>query len=383
MNERTTLKKKTSYGFMLDANTLYGGVMQMNNLPARDFELIQIKEDGEVSTSSEMSLDEILANPEDSDFGFILEVDLEYPQELHESHRDYPLAPTKEVVPEEWLSDYQRDLAEQMKSNDNYRVAPGKVKKLLQTLQYKSNYTVNYKLLQLYVRLGLKITKVHRVLKFKQELWLELYISLNTNKRKAARYKFEEALYKLLNNSAYGKTCESKRKRVKVNIVPNAEQTMKQISAFDFKTFKIFGDDLAALTSSPRVINWNVPTIVGACVLEIAKFEMYRFHYEIMKPNVECRSLYSDTDSLLYEIETKKNADFYEFLKNKSDIIVEFEFSNFPENHSLFNKQNKLTVLKYKDEFPADSITDFIALKPTLYSIVSLKEYFQLLIKFY
>ena len=227
----------------------------------------------------------------------------------------------------------------------------------------------------------MKITKVHRVLKFKQELWLEPYITLNTNKRKSARNKFEEALYKLLNNSAYGKTCESKRKRVKVNIVHNAEETMQQISAFDFKTFKIFGDDLAALTSAPRVINWNVPTIVGACVLEIAKFEMYRFHYEIMKPNFDCRLLYSDTDSLLYEIETEKNADFYEILKNKSNIIDEFDFSNYPENHPLFNKQNKLTVLKYKDEFPADTITDFIALKPKLYSIVSLSEYFQLLIK--
>ena len=143
------------------------------------------------------------------------------------------------MVPEEWLSDYQRDLAKQMKSNDIYRVAPGKVKKLLQTLHNKNNYTLHYKLLQLYVRLGLKITKVHRVLKFKQELWLEPYITLNTNKRKSARNKFEEALYKLLNNSAYGKTCESKRKRVKVNFVHNAEETMQQISDFDFKTFMI------------------------------------------------------------------------------------------------------------------------------------------------
>ena len=141
----------------------------------------------------------------------------------------------------------------------------------------KSNYTAHYKLLQLYVRLGLKITKVHRVLKFKQELWLEPYITLNTNKRKAARNKFEEALYKLLNNSAYGKTIESKRKRVKVNIVHNAEETMQQISAFDFKTFKMFGDDLAGLTSAPRVINWNVPTIVGACVLEIANLKCIGF----------------------------------------------------------------------------------------------------------
>ena len=176
---------------------------------------------------------------------------------------------------------------------------------MLKTLHNKSNYIVHYNLLQLYVRLSLKITKVHRVLKFKQELWLEPYITLNTNKRKAARNKFEKALYILLNNSVYGKTCESKRKRLKVNFVHNAEETMQQISAFDFKTFKIFGDDLAALRSAPRVINWNAPTIVGECVLEIAKFEMYKFDYEIMKPNFECRLLYSDTDSLFYEIRNR------------------------------------------------------------------------------
>ena len=134
---------------------------------------------------------------------------------------------------------------------------------------------------------------VHRVLKFKQELWLEPYITLNTNKRKTARNKFEKALYKLLNNSAYGKLCELKRERVRVNFVHNTEETMQQISAFDFKTIKTFGDDLAALTSAPRVINWNVPTIVGACVLEIAKFKMYRFHYEIMKPNISVDSFTS------------------------------------------------------------------------------------------
>ena len=85
-------------------------------------------------------------------------------------------------------------------------------------------------------------------------------------------------------------------------------------------------------------------------------------------------------DGMSQELD-RTQIDFYEILKNKSNIIDEFDFSNYPENHPLFNKQNKLTVLKYKDEFPADTITDFIALKPKLYSIVSLSEYFQLLIK--
>ena len=131
---------------------------------------------------------------------------------MHESHRDYPLAPTKEVIQKDWLSRYQTNISEQMKNNENCGPTIGKMKKLLQTLHDKTHYTIHYKLLKLYVKLGLIVTKLYRIVKFKQELWLELYITLNTNKRKAAKNKFEEALYKLLINSIYGKMCESKKR---------------------------------------------------------------------------------------------------------------------------------------------------------------------------
>ena len=283
----------STYGFMIDANNLYGGVMQTEKLPVRNFELIEHIED-------EVIVNQILNMTEDSLIGFILEVDLEYPEELHEDHQDYPLAPTKESVPQDWLSPYQTNLLEQMKNQDIARRSIGKTKKLLQTLHDKSNYTIHYKLLQLFVRLGLKVKKVHRVLKFGQEAWLEPYITLNTTKRQQARNKFEEDLYKLLNNCAYGKACESKRKRMLVRIVRDYHTALREISAFEFKSYKIFGENLAAFTSNPTKIYWDVPTIVGASVLELAKFHMYKFHNDIMKPNFECQLLYSDTDSLLY-----------------------------------------------------------------------------------
>ena len=294
---------------------------------------------------------------------------------LHESHRDYPLATTKEVVQKDWLSRYQTNISEQMKNNENCGPTIGKVKKLLQTLHDKTHYIIHYKLLKLYVKLGLIVTKLYRIVKFKQEMWLEPYITLNTNKRKAAKNKFEEALYKLLINSIYGKMCESKRKRMKIKILRDAEETMRNISKFEFETYKIFGKDMVALTLAPTKIRWDVPTIVGACILELAKFEMYKFHYEVMKPNFNCHLLYSDTDSLMYEIRTEKNSNFYEKLYEKREILDNFDFSNYPSDHFLYNAENKLTVLKFKDEFPGDIITEFVALKPKLYSILSQSKY--------
>ena len=104
--------------------------------------------------------------------------------------------------------------------------------------------------------------------------------------------------------------CESKIKRRKIKILRDAEETMPKISKFEFETYKVFGEDMAALTLAPTKIEWDVPTIVGAYILELAKFEMYKFHYEVIKPNFNFHLLYSDTDSLMYELKTEKTRTF-------------------------------------------------------------------------
>ena len=118
----------------------------------------------------------------------------------------------------------------------------------------KSKYVLHYKLLQFYVRLGLRIKKVHRILKFTQSKWLEPYITLNSAMRKNATNRFEQNYYKLMNNSVYGKTIESKRRRLKVDITRDAEITAKLTSKFEFDKFKIFGENMAAICSRPKVI---------------------------------------------------------------------------------------------------------------------------------
>ena len=140
---------------------------------------------------------------EKSEIGYFLEVDLEYPDELHELHNDYPLAPEKLAVTNDILSKYCKEIA------DKYEIKVGDVKKLIPNLGNKTKYVVHYKNLQLYLSLGMKLTKIHRVLKFKQSDWMKKYIDFNTKKRMFATNNFEKDFLKLMINSVYGKTMEN------------------------------------------------------------------------------------------------------------------------------------------------------------------------------
>ena len=131
--------------------------------------------------------------------GLILEVDLEYPQELHDLHNDYPVCPEKVKVSNDMLSGYRKKIAEK------YNISIGLVSKLIPTLRDKKEYMLHYLNLQLYLDLSLKIKKVHRVLEFNQVPWLKQYIDFNTEKRKHAKNSFEKDFFKLMNNSILAK----------------------------------------------------------------------------------------------------------------------------------------------------------------------------------
>ena len=126
--------------------------------------------------------------------------------------------------------------------------------------------------MKLYVNLGLLVRKMHRVLQFTQNNWLTPYIALNSEKRQVASNKFEESFYKLMNNAVYGKHCESKRRRMKIELMRDARRTLTIVSKFEFDKIKVFGENMAALSSRPRKIYWDTPTIVGATIPDLAKF---------------------------------------------------------------------------------------------------------------
>ena len=122
----------------------------------------------------------------------------EYPHELHDLHKDYPLAPERLQIEENLLSDYQRHLLQ----DEGFSKPPPK---LVPNLRNKMNYVIHYRNLKLYLELGLRLTNVHRVLSFDQSPWLKNYINFNTRQRTAAKNDFEKDFFKLMNNAVFGK----------------------------------------------------------------------------------------------------------------------------------------------------------------------------------
>ena len=140
---------------------------------------------------------------------------------MHELHSDYPLAPEILAVSSDMLLKYCKKIA------DNYDIKVGDVTKLIPNLGSKTNYVVHYRNLQLYLSLGMKLTKIHRVLKFKQSDWMKKYIDFNTEKRMKAANDFEKDFFRLMINSVYGKTMENIRKRINMRLVNKAEDFLK------------------------------------------------------------------------------------------------------------------------------------------------------------
>ena len=157
----------------------------------------------------------------ESKTGFILDADLEYPEKLHALHNNYPLAPEKLAVSYEVLSDYCRKIA------NKYGMKVGDVKELISNLSNKTNYILHYRDLQLYLSLGMKLTKIYRVLKFKQSDWMKNHLDFNTEKRKIVPNSFEKDFFKLMINSVYGKTMENLQQRINIRLINSEKDFFK------------------------------------------------------------------------------------------------------------------------------------------------------------
>lgn len=163
---------------------------------------------------------------DDSDKGYILEVDLRYPERLHDSHSDYALAPERKRVNSDILYPFSQRLSERLFKSPR----PSSVEKLLTTLYYKTHYVLHIQNFKLYRDLGLELTAIHRVLCFKQCAWLKPFSDFNTRKRQEAANSFEKDLFKLMNNAVYGKSLENLRKRIDFQLVSNERRLLKLVS---------------------------------------------------------------------------------------------------------------------------------------------------------
>jgi hypothetical protein len=316
-------EEKSVYQPYMDSNNLYGWAMSQP-LPVKDFEWMDCEElEGW------------------RNYGCILEVDLEYPNELHDKHNEYPLAPE--------------------------RIEVNRVEKLIPNLNNKEKYVVHHKALKLYLDLGLRLTKIHRGVKFIEESWLEEYIQLNTDLRTKGTTDFEKDFFKLMNNSVFGKTMENVKNRVDIRLVNDEKKWNKLAKKHNFKSATIFSENLVAVHMKRTSIKLNKPIYLGMSILDISKTLMYDFHYNYIKSKYEDNAelLFTDTDSLCYEIKTE---DFFRDIFN--DVYERFDTSNIGKDHpsKIPTGKNKKVIGMMKLETGVKQIEEFVGLRSKLYA---------------
>ena len=194
--------KESSYLQYLDANNLYGWAMSQL-LPTSKFKWVEI----DLDQISDLTASKIK--------GYLLEVDVRYPTELHNSHNDLPF------------------MCDKMKIN--------KVEKLVLNLRDKKNYVIHIRALDQVLRHGLVLERIYRAIEFNQTDWMKPYIDFNTKLRTAATSDFEKEFFKLMNNSVFGKTMENIRKHRNIKLVTNKDKYLRMVMKPNFKSGVRFG----------------------------------------------------------------------------------------------------------------------------------------------
>lgn len=334
------VNKESSYIMYVDCNNLYGHSM-MQHLPIRGFQWCD----------KEFSMLDIKQIADDAPIGYIFEFDLEYPEDIHDLHNDYPFCAENKLVPYTKTS-----------------------RKLLLTFDRKEKYVIHYRMLKLALEHGLVLKKVHRVLQFEQSAWLHSYIMLNTEMRAKANNEFEKNLYKLLNNAIFGKSMENVRARVDIRLKTAWEGhhgAALLISKPNFKRRTIFDENLVAVQMSKTSILMIKPISVGMAILDISKVVMYEYYYNFLKPkygeNV-CMA-YTDTDSFVLHVKTD---DFYADMKQN---LERYDTSDYPEDNIFqMPRVNKKVPGLFKDELKSEIITEFVGLRSKMYCVKTANE---------
>ena len=235
-------KKKSSYIQYLDANNLYGKAIT-EKLSVRGFRWMD--------DISKIDGDFVKVYNKNDNKGYILDVDVDYPNKLQNLHSDLPFLPERMVI--------------------------NNTKKLVCNLNDKKNYIVHINVLKQALDHGLKLRKVHRVIQFDQEAWLKEYIDVNTELRKKATNDFEKDFFKLMNNAVFGKTMENVRKHRDIKLVKTDKKRNKLVSEPNFHTMKLIDNNLAIIEMRKVKVKMNKPIYLGLSILDINKITMYEF----------------------------------------------------------------------------------------------------------
>lgn len=366
--------KEDSFFWYIDANSLYATAMAMY-MPIGDFKWVN-----EVNYTKE----DILDLDDTGDCGYAFLIDLEYPKELHISHNDYPMAFYKRTVNRSEYSKTQLDQIQSMK------LKPVETEKLIADFRTRERYLVHYRNLKFYLKHGLRIKKIHKVISFKQSEWMKPYIDDAVEKRKQSSSKLLKNYYKLAGNAVFGKQLENKRKfksykhlYADENSYEFKRKFIKETSSRLFEKVHIIeANKFVCLESLKSRLTLDNPIFVGWAILELSKLVMQEFYYDVLKVKyreaiVMCGT---DTDSLFLEIKTE---DLFKDIADDPKLLDYLDISDYPDDHPLFKyipnadinylKSRNMKVLgKFKDEKNGDIITRFCGLRAKMYSIESI-----------
>lgn len=209
---------------------------------------------------------DIFAN-KDKNVGYILEVDVQIPPALHQYFSDLPPLLTHEDL--------------------------GSGVKLVGTLYPKENYVIHIDMLKFVVRLGVVVTRIHRVLRFYQKPILRKYMRLNSRLRKQATNAFEKNQYKLMNNSIFGRSLQNNRKHQNISLVTKWKSAERLIAKPNFYRSTVFDKNLVAIHMKKTSDLLNQPIYIGFSVLELAKLVVWDFHYNFIQPRLKASLCYT------------------------------------------------------------------------------------------
>ena len=362
----TNMGKNKIILLYIDQNNLYGQAL-CEFLPHSNF--VELRPEDVVTLFPDEA--SILAIDKDGDVGFLFEVDLEYPSNLHDKTKDFPLAPESGEVTEDMLSPFMKQFYKQILENRNQSSTQSfkSSRKLLLTQNDKEHYVVHFSLLQFYLEMGMKIKKIHRVIRFTQKRFLEPYVKFNSERRAQARNSFEKDFYKLKNNSLFGKTMEDVRKRMNYKLITNENAFQKLVVSPLFLDRDIITEDIVGVKMMKPKVTLDKPIYIGQAVLDYSKLTMYKLFYQTLPqcPLIhKLELLGGDTDSFFLSLTVDIQTSSSDILKNLESFV---DFSNYPTDHPLFSNVNKAKLGCFKDECAGREIKEMILLKPKMYSI--------------
>ena len=307
----------------------------------------------------------------DGDFGYFFVCKINYSEDLHNEHEELPFFPQKSMIPFDELSPYSQNLLKRLGTETSSLTEP----KLVASLNDKE-ITVYWKYLKTALSCGLKLEKIHRILKFRQERFCEKHINICVNARKNTANVFEKELYKLSQNTLFGKFLENIRDRTKIRFITRRETLRSNATKATYKDTKFVNKKLCiAMHRQEEIILEKFPHI-GSAILDLAKNHIYHNYYYNIKPHLgeNSRLIFGDTDSL-YIYYNNTAPDNIELLKKLRPIL---DTSNFSPEHELYSEDRKAIPNYFKDESGEKRVLfEIIAVRPKLYHIVSiLKEEF-------